>query len=144
MLASIFSDFFLCHKILLKQTNFNFRLRAKRRPNRRRCQNSGRPGRNRTHNPRFWRPVLCQIELLAYYHYFSVSRARIRRLTTPIWHATPCTLLRLAVQGMLATARAEFTQLQATRVIAPILFSCVIPFLTLGASQSDYRSDIFL
>ncbi len=27
---------------------------------------SGRPGRNRTHNPRFWRAVLCQIELLAY------------------------------------------------------------------------------
>ena len=26
----------------------------------------GRPGRNRTHNPRFWRAVLCQIELLAY------------------------------------------------------------------------------
>jgi hypothetical protein len=63
---------------------------------------------------------------------------------TAIRHVTPGILLRLAVQGMLATARAEFTQLQATRVIAPILFSCVIPFLTLGASQSDYRSDIFL
>ena len=27
---------------------------------------AGRPGGNRTPNPRFWRPVLCQLRLLAY------------------------------------------------------------------------------
>ena len=42
-------------------------IRSKRRLKRRRCFEQGRPGRNRTRNPRFWRPVLCQIELLAYF-----------------------------------------------------------------------------
>jgi hypothetical protein len=88
--------------------------------------------------------VLCQIELLAYFQHFPVSRARIMRHAAFIWQVTPYDLLCLAVQGMLATTRAEFTQLQAPRVIAPILFSRVIPFLTLGASQSDYRTNILL
>jgi hypothetical protein len=63
---------------------------------------------------------------------------------TAIRHVTPGILLRLAVQGMLAAARAEFSQFQATRVITPIFFSRVIPFFTLGTSQSDYWTDVLL
>ena len=50
---------------------------------------SGRPGRNRTHNPRFWRAVLCQIELLAY-----------------VGAGFHLPLLRLAMQRMFTATRA--------------------------------------
>jgi hypothetical protein len=87
---------------------------------------SGRPGRNRTHNPRFWRAVLCQIELLAY------VGAGFHQL-----------LFGLAMQRVLAATRAIFVQLNTPRIITPIFLRGVIALLAIRTCQSDYRANIF-
>ena len=43
-------------------------------------------------------------------------------------------LFRLAVQRVLAAARAELVELQATGIIAPVLLGGVVALLALGAS----------
>ncbi len=58
-------------------------------------------------------------------------------------HDTPC-LLRLAVQGMLATARAILLELEPPGIIPAVLFGGVITLFALRACQRDYRSYIFL
>src|SRR4030042_716715 len=85
---------------------------------------SGRPGRNRTHNPRFWRAVLCQLS------YWPVS-PRAGRLARPIcveWY-----LLRLAVHRVLAAARAILAELDPPRIVAAVLLRRVVAFLALRA-----------
>jgi len=48
------------------------------------------------------------------------------------------------MQGVLAAARAVFLQFHPPRVVAAVLLSCIIPFLTLGASQGNDRTNVFL
>src|SRR5512136_2646682 len=87
---------------------------------------SGRPGRNRTHNPRFWRAVLCQIELLAY---------------VGVGSRPP--LLGLAVQRVFAAARAILVQLNTPRIVPSILLRGVIAFLAFRTRQGDHWANIF-
>jgi hypothetical protein len=65
-------------------------------------------------------------------------------LVTPGAGAPGTRLFCLAMQRMLAAARAEFLKLQAAWIIATVLFCGVIPFLTLRARQGNHRTDIFL
>jgi hypothetical protein len=53
-------------------------------------------------------------------------------------------LLRLAVLRVLTATRAKFIQFHAPRVVAAVLLGGVIAFLTLRASQGDYRTNVFL
>ncbi len=53
-------------------------------------------------------------------------------------------LLRLLVQGMLATMRTIFLDLHPVWIIATVLFRRVIAVLALIACKSDHRSDILL
>ncbi len=64
----------------------------------------------------------------------------LRRMTQD----TEGLLLGLAVQGVLAAARAVFLHFKSTRVIAAVLFRDVISFFTLGTRQRNYRTNIFL
>jgi hypothetical protein len=59
-------------------------------------------------------------------------------------HAFYYPLSGLAMQGMLAAAIAEFLELQAIRVVAPILFAGVVPLFTLGASQVNDLANVLL
>jgi len=52
-------------------------------------------------------------------------------------------LLGLAMQRVLAAARAELVELHTTRVIAPVLLGCVVALFALSARQVDDRADIF-
>src|SRR4029450_4214958 len=49
---------------------------------------------------------------------------------------------RLAVRGVRAAARAELLQLEAVRIIAPVLLGDVVPRLALRAGQCDLRPHI--
>ncbi len=53
-------------------------------------------------------------------------------------------LLGLAVQGVLATARAVFFEFQTSRIVATILLGRIIALFTIHARQGDDRTDIFL
>ena len=78
----------------------------------------GRPGGIRTPNPRFWRPMLCRLELLA-----SVLVAL---------------LLSLAVNGMLATKAAILFSLKSFRRFL-LIFPCrIIPTLAIDARQCNH------
>src|SRR4029453_7875740 len=95
-----------------------------RRPRRRDCEPSaggvcGRGDRTRTYNRRFWRPVLCQIEL------------------------NPCGgrgsgLLRLAVKCMPSLARTVFEKFDPIGIVLLVLARRVIALLALGASELDH------
>ena len=89
---------------------------------------SDRPGRNRTHNLRFWRPLLYQIELLAY----------SRQCHAPSFmRDTGHYLFGFAVQRMRATARTELFQFDTRRVIAAVFLSCVISLLALATREGN-------
>src|SRR6056297_760282 len=75
---------------------------------------NGRSGGTRTPNPRFWRPMLCQIELL--------------------------TLLHLAMNSMLAFGRAELLHLQSPRDGALVLGRRIIALFALRTFKSNQIS----
>ena len=78
---------------------------------------SGTPGRTRTLNRRFWRPLLYQLNY--------------RRVTvTPI-------LASLAMHGVLTAPRAIFLQLHTIRSVCLVLIRSVIATLALGACKGN-------
>ena len=79
------AGFFVCFTVLLRATVTPVYLITSKTPHHAALLLSGRRGRNRTRNPRFWRPVLCQIELLAYIH--GRSKKIDRHLTPPLVNA---------------------------------------------------------
>ena len=48
------------------------------------------------------------------------------------------------MQSMFPAALAVLLHLKALRIIPPVFHGGVIPFLALGASEVNYRPDIFL
>ena len=87
----------------------------------------GRPGGTRTLNTRFWRPVLCQIELLAFQE---------------------STLANLTMKGMLTVKPTILLQLQSVGCAFFVLSCCIIPALTFSTSQgynfSNHTFPLFL
>ena len=70
---------------------------------------------------RFWRPPLCQLELLACF----------------------LTLSSFLVQGVRTAPLAVFLHLDTIRIILLVLFGRVIAALALGAGQGDQRTHEF-
>src|SRR4030042_4083112 len=89
----------------------------------------GRPGRNRTHNPRFWRAVLYQLS------YWPVCAGR---------SAGAAYSFGLPVQRVLAAAGAVLPELDPPRVVAAVLLRRVVALLAFRAGQGDNRSNVFL
>ena len=88
---------------------------------------TGRPGGNRTPNPRFWRPVLCQ---LSYWPVPCAARAR--------WPpGQPLYLLRLPMHRVRATPSAVFLELQPTCRRPLVLGRAVVAPLAVGARQRN-------
>jgi hypothetical protein len=84
-------------------------------------EQAGTPGRTRTLNLRFWRPLLYQL------NYWRVSLI----------------LSSFLVQSVLAAPLAVFLHLDAIRIILLVLFGRVVTALALGARQSDQRTHEF-
>ena len=120
---------FVCHALLL-------RLAFKTPPQTDGVVLPGRSGRNRTHNPRFWRAVLCQIELLAC--------ASCEEKSHSFDRFTSATLLNLTMQDMYLAPRTIFFQLHPAGIITTVFFCRVVPFLALRTFQGDNRADTFL
>src|SRR5437867_3682076 len=102
---------------------------------------AGRPGGNRTPNPRFWRPVLCQL---------SYWPSRLTRVGTGAWGLGAGTtqppvpslqpLLRLLVRSMFSAEAAELRELQPLGRFLLVLRRAVVAPLALGARERDQIS----
>src|SRR5690606_36407016 len=95
-------------------------------------------GRTRTRKLRFWRPLLCQIELLAY------NGAPIITQGAPACIGLRPGLLGLPVERMVPAARAVLLQFETLRVVTSVLLRRVVSLSTLGAFQRDNAPDFFL
>ncbi len=80
---------------------------------------TGRTGRNRTRNPRFWRPVLCQLSYCPALYKF-----------------LPCLLMIRVFPAV----RTELLQFESVRMITTIFGRCVITILALFTSKDNYFS----
>ena len=84
---------------------------------------AGRPGGNRTPNPRFWRPVLCQ---LSYWPWPWAARG------------LPTTAsLRFLVSRVLPAIPAELAHLETLGCLLPILRRAVVAALAVAARHRD-------
>ena len=83
-------------------------------------KNVGRTGRNRTRNPRFWRPVLYQLN-------YCPATSIFQRLA-------------LFVICVFPAGGAEFLQLHSVRMLAFVACGRIITVFALFASQDDYIS----
>src|SRR5262249_3137384 len=99
-------------------------------------------GGNRTPNPRFWRPVLCQLSYCPPLTPAGVRgsgfgvRAAVWRFPIPSPEAR-VPLLRLLMRRVLSTEAAELAELQPLGCLFLVLRRAVIAPLTLGARQRD-------
>ena len=91
--------------------------RARRRPSR----GNGRPGRNRTRNPRFWRPVLYQLS----YRPAVIARVSPRRL------------FRLLVLRVLVALRTVLFLNEPVGVFLLVFLRRVVPALALVTGEND-------
>ncbi|MBF8270955.1 MAG: hypothetical protein HW380_60 [Magnetococcales bacterium] len=91
-----------------------------------RTSKHGRTGGNRTPNPRFWRPMLCQLSYC--------PSCFVRPKPTSLLDLT------LLVQGMLVTKRAEFAEGQFVGGVALVLVGRVVAPLAFLATKADQVS----
>src|SRR5260221_13561461 len=94
-----------------------------------RRSHAGRTGGNRTPNPRFWRPVLCQLS------YCPNQNVKMWISKSP--HFQISKLLRLPMRLVAPAEAAVLAQLQPLAGLLLVLCRAVIPALTLAARQAD-------
>ncbi len=87
---------------------------------------TGRPGGNRTPNPRFWRPVLCQLS------YWPANLPHTRRAA-----GTALKLLSFLVHQVLAAELAELFHFQLVLLLLLVACGYVVAPVALCARQRD-------
>ena len=102
-----------------------------------------RPGGNRTPNLRFWRPTLCQIELLAYSTACLLDYLRLSG--TPIFALLHNRLLAsYLVSSMFALILAELLEFQFRRTLCHTDIRAIISAATLPTLKPDIFPFAFL
>ena len=102
-----------------------------------------RPGGNRTPNLRFWRPTLCQIELLAYSTVYLSDYSRSSG--TPIFALSHNLLLAsYLVSSMFAVILAELLEFQFRRTLCHTDTRAIIPTAALPTLKPDIFPFAFL
>lgn len=99
---------------------------------------SGRRGRTRTRNLRFWRPLLYPLSYTPRWVQKGQgpSPAALRSRTR-----TLIALFRLSVRRVLVAARTVLLQLKPSLIVAPVLLCGVIALFALRTRQSDNNTN---
>ncbi len=95
-----------------------------------------RPGGNRTPNLRFWRPTLCQIELLAYL--IACPLSNLKLFGPPTFTLVSCrSLASDLVSGMFALVLAELLEFPLRRTLSHADVRAIISTAALATLKPD-------